>query len=234
MELILNADDFGFSKGVNEGIIKSFKEGIVTSTTAMCTMPFIDHAVELSKQNTDLKVGLHLTLTRYKPALNTHQTIVDENNLFHTSDTLRNKEIDIEEVYAEYKAQVELFIKLFGRKPTHLDGHQHTHVLPNIVHATKRIMEEYDLDCRLLSDEVYFYEGFYNHFNLIHSINDAVKHAQSDGFSKIDMMCHPAIIDDFLLQNTSYNKQRANELSAIISPDVKDYIDLNNIKLGSY
>ena len=82
MRLIINADDFGYSKGVNYGIIDAYKNGIVRSTTIMAGMPGFDHAVELAKENKELGVGVHLTLTSYKPVLDSHKTIVNEHGYF--------------------------------------------------------------------------------------------------------------------------------------------------------
>ena len=61
-KLILNADDFGLTRGVNEGIIRAHREGILTSATLMACGPAFDHAVELAKQSPTLGVGCHLVL----------------------------------------------------------------------------------------------------------------------------------------------------------------------------
>src|ERR1700685_4677998 len=61
-EVILNADDFGLTRGVNEGIIRGHREGILTSATLMATGPAFDDAVERALANPDLGVGCHLVL----------------------------------------------------------------------------------------------------------------------------------------------------------------------------
>ena len=58
--LIINADDFGLTPGVNRGIVSAFREGVLTSTTMMVNMRFFDEAVELARENSDLPVGIHL------------------------------------------------------------------------------------------------------------------------------------------------------------------------------
>ena len=67
MKLIVNADDYGMTKGVNLGIIEAHKKGIVTSTTLMVTMPEVEHGLALSKDCPNLGIGLHLNCTLNKP-----------------------------------------------------------------------------------------------------------------------------------------------------------------------
>ena len=66
--LIINADDFGLHEQINKGIIKGFKEGIITSTSIMPTTPAFEEAVELAKANPDLGIGIHLTLCTCVPS----------------------------------------------------------------------------------------------------------------------------------------------------------------------
>lgn len=65
--LIVNADDFGLSKGQNYGIIEACRNGIVTSTTALVNGQAIDHAVQLSRDEPSLAIGMHFVLTMGKP-----------------------------------------------------------------------------------------------------------------------------------------------------------------------
>ena len=67
-ELILNADDFGLTKGVNEGIVRAYREGILTSTTLMANALAFDDAVERARANPKLGVGCHLVLTGGRPS----------------------------------------------------------------------------------------------------------------------------------------------------------------------
>ena len=60
--LIVNADDFGLTPGVNEGILRAFREGILTSTTLMANAPAFDDAVARTREHPDIDVGCHLVL----------------------------------------------------------------------------------------------------------------------------------------------------------------------------
>ena len=65
--LIINADDFGMTEGISEGIIKAHLEGVVTSTTLMANMPAAAYAIKLAQKTPDLGVGIHLNLTTGRP-----------------------------------------------------------------------------------------------------------------------------------------------------------------------
>ena len=65
--VIINADDFGLIQGVNEGIIRAYREGVLSSATLMANAPGFEHAVELAGQNKDLGVGVHLNILRGMP-----------------------------------------------------------------------------------------------------------------------------------------------------------------------
>lgn len=107
-KLIINTDDLGYCKGVNYGIIEAYKDGILTSTTMMANMPGFDHAVELHKQHPSLGIGVHLTLTTGKPILKQLKTIVDAEGNFRNQSYYKSSFIiDQQEIYDEWKAQIE-------------------------------------------------------------------------------------------------------------------------------
>ncbi|MGM0119039.1 chitin disaccharide deacetylase [Enterococcus sp. AZ146] len=76
-KVIFNSDDFGYSHGVNYGIMDAYQRGILTSTTLMANMPGFEHAVKLRKEMPRLGVGVHLTLTCGKPLLKTVDTLIE-------------------------------------------------------------------------------------------------------------------------------------------------------------
>lgn len=81
MRIIINADDFGYSECISKGIIESYKNGIVTSTTIMMNMPFAEESLKLYKEEKGLLLGVHLNLTTGKPLLNKKNSLVTENVL---------------------------------------------------------------------------------------------------------------------------------------------------------
>ena len=97
MKVIMNADDFGFSKGVNLGILEAFQRGVVSSTSLMVNMPGFDHAVELMKQYPELKVGIHLVTSVQYSILKGLKTVTDENgHFYHDHDKIEH--CDLEEL----------------------------------------------------------------------------------------------------------------------------------------
>ena len=127
--LIVNADDYGLSEGVCLGILKAHRDGILTSTTCMMNMENIEKYLEMTKDYPNLGLGVHLNITVGKPLTNV--SFVDEKGNFKSRDTYTNREaiVSQEELYQEWKAQIEKFIKIMGHKPTHLDSHHHVHLL---------------------------------------------------------------------------------------------------------
>jgi len=134
-QLIVNADDFGISEGVNRGIVEAHRQGILTSTTLMANMPAFEQAIALSSENPDLGVGIHLNLTAGVPLLPTSEvsTLVSEDGRFlRMGVALRQLtlgRLDLQQVEAELGAQVEKSLAA-GIVPTHLDSHHHLHTHP--------------------------------------------------------------------------------------------------------
>lgn len=128
--LIVNADDFGLSKGQNYGIIEACRNGIVTSTTALVNGQAIDHAVQLSRDEPSLAIGMHFVLTMGKP-LTAMPGLTRDGVLGKWIWQLAEEDaLPLEEITQELASQYLRFIELFGRKPTHLDSHHHVHMFP--------------------------------------------------------------------------------------------------------
>ena len=131
-KIIINADDFGISEGAVLGIIKAHQDGILTSTTCMVNMPYAKMGLELASRYPNLGVGIHLVLTVGRPLIDGAKSYVDKNGNFLRPSAYPNEEpnANFDELYREWKAQIERFIKLAGKKPTHIDSHHHVHLLP--------------------------------------------------------------------------------------------------------
>src|SRR5512133_1746249 len=97
--LIITADDFGISRGINRGIVEAHLSGVVTSTSLMVDRPACEEAVALARQCPKLSLGLHLELDG----------------------------IDPEKVPVEIERQQTRFVELVGSAPTHVDTHHDLH-----------------------------------------------------------------------------------------------------------
>jgi predicted glycoside hydrolase/deacetylase ChbG (UPF0249 family) len=135
LKLIVNADDFGISEAVNRGIVDAHDHGIVTSTSLMATGPAFEHAVELARSHPRLAVGVHLTLTEQRPLTAALGLVAADGTLpAHTAALLRrtlSKRLPLPEVHRELDAQIRR-VRAAGIAISHLDGHQHVHVLPGV------------------------------------------------------------------------------------------------------
>jgi predicted glycoside hydrolase/deacetylase ChbG (UPF0249 family) len=136
--LIVNADDFGLSEAVNRGIVAAHDRGIVTSTSIMATGPAFEHAVELARSRPKLAVGIHLVLTEHRPLIGAAAaaSLVEPDGRFapHVVQLLRKQlrgRISLPQVRLELEAQLTR-VRDAGIALSHIDGHQHVHVLPKI------------------------------------------------------------------------------------------------------
>ena len=231
MKLIMNGDDLGYTLGNTYGIIEAYKQGILRSTTALTNSKYIREAAELVKDVPGLGVGVHLTLTLGVP-LTKNKTLHNEKGEFYPGrKTIWEKDPDYEEIYQEWKAQIERFIEVFGHMPTHLDSHHSVHdATPEAYEVSRRLAEEYALPLRRYS-KFQFVSGFYGptatRENLIRLLKENLS-------GDIEIMCHPGYCDLELYRSSSYNTQRVTELDVLCSEELKQFITENEIELVHY
>lgn len=238
-KLIVNADDFGMTEGNSIGIIHAHTDGILTSTTTMMNMPFAKFALDLAKDYPKFGVGIHLVLTVGRPLVDGAKSYTDENGNFKRPNMYPNdhpENIDLDELYKEWKAQLEYFIEVAGKKPTHIDSHHHVHLLPELQEVSIRLAKEYDLPLRQREKIIDTYEyarcADQMYGDLI--TYDFMASELSVDEDIIEYMCHPAYIDQRLYDMSSYCLARMKELQLLRSQEVKDFIKNNNIQLITY
>ena len=139
--LIVNADDFGISEEVNEAVVRSFREGVLTSTSLIVTGDAFEQAVKLAKENPGLAVGIHLVTVLGKSVLSPSQipTVVDKEGNFSDNPVTAGLKYYFSsqarsELRKELAAQFEKFHST-GLPLSHIDGHLHLHVHPVIFNA---------------------------------------------------------------------------------------------------
>lgn len=130
--LVVNADDFGFTRDVNQGIVDAHRQGILTATTLMAPGAAFDDAVRLARDHPSLDVGCHLVLVG-SPGF--------PDSVAQLIRAIALKQI---RVYEALEAQVRKILDA-GVTPTHLDTHKHTHLLPPVLDAVARISEEFQI-----------------------------------------------------------------------------------------
>ena len=240
--LIVNADDFGRTPGVNRGIVEAHTRGIVTSATLMVNAPAAADAARLAKQHPALGVGLHLALSGGAPTLPPEQvrTLVDARG------QLRAKpdglvQADPRELLAEGRAQLRRFRELMGAPPTHFDSHHHSHRLPAVLEALVTLSWETGLPVRNAGPEVkaaldrdgvrttdHFIGDFYDARATLETLVELLGELLP---GTTELMCHPAIVDDGLRAGSSYAEPRGRELEILVHPGVRATLQATGIRL---
>src|SRR5215470_11276807 len=149
--LIVNADDFGLSEGINQAVILGYRQGTITSATLMANGAGFATAVEMARTASNLGVGVHLNLTEGAPvsAPSGIPSLVNAQGLFtHTVEQLGWHSlvgsISLLEVERELRAQIEKVLAA-DVVVTHLDGHKHVHLIPALCRLVMRLATDYGI-----------------------------------------------------------------------------------------
>ncbi|MBF8457731.1 ChbG/HpnK family deacetylase [Kaistella sp. G5-32] len=147
-KLIINADDLGFSLGVNQAILKANKKGFLSHASLMANTQFFDHAVkEIIPQCPELSVGVHVNLTCAKALFS--ENILTENGLLNNTFVKllfkwKSKKV-LESLEKEIELQI-LKIKEIGIEISHIDGHEHVHIIPSINKIVRKLAKKYEIE----------------------------------------------------------------------------------------
>lgn len=225
-KLIINADDFGQSKGINNGIIKAHEQGVVTSASLMVRYPFAIDAAAYSKKNPDLGVGLHIDLGEWMYNDGNWDPLYEVVSLDN-----------VQAVTNEINNQLESFYLIMGRKPTHIDSHQHVHLRGSINPVVINIAKELNVTLRRCSDKVNYCGDFYGQSEDGSPYHTAIS---VEGLKKIistlpdgitELACHPALNNDI---KTMYGMERGMEVNSLCDHSVHKEIAASNIELCSF
>ncbi len=256
-KLVVNADDFGFTRDVNQGIIEAHRKGILTATTIMSCGDAFDDAVRLAHENPALDVGVHLVLVGQPPFPQTVAQLIRAVTL---------KRIRI---YDELSAQVRCVLDA-GLTPSHLDTHKHTHLLPPVLDAVAKISEEFKIRWvrrpfdfplepkgipwqkrtvnrafgavrkrfeRVLSRHGCLWTDHFAGFQITGKFNAgdlaALILALPEGST--EFMCHPGICTaELRAASTRLKESREEELRALTAPEVRDALREAGVELVTY
>lgn len=219
--LVMNADDFGYAKGVNRGIIAAHEQGVVLSTSLMVDRPQAKEAATLAAQHPGLGVGLHFTATG------------QNGPLFDLS--------DVATVAKELQRQYQRCGDLLGHPPTHLDSHHHVHLRKElkpffIAWAAERKLHLRDAGGALYNGAFYgqWYDEEWNfHFapDFI-SITNLEKILRGLPEGVTELACHPAYLTSDL--DSSYATEREIELTTLLHPRVGEILRELDIAVGNF
>ena len=153
-KLIVNADDFGRTHRVSEGILKAHRDGIVTSATAMMNIPGAAHDLHRAlAEAPNLGLGVHLVFTLGRPLLPPEWalSLIDEHGRFLAQESILEEpeRLEPDELLSEFKAQVSAFEHSVGRRPDHVDCHHFAHVHPHLFAVYHNLALELSLPMRI-------------------------------------------------------------------------------------
>ena len=216
--IVVNADDLGYSPGVNQGIVVAHQRGVLTSASLMVDMPASRDGARLTRELPALSVGLHASLTDASG-----QPLVN----LETGDGCREV----------LQLQLDRFQELMGRLPTHLDSHHNVHrnrrLLPQFLELAARNelpMREHS-PVRHLSS-FYGQWGGSTHLEQI-SAQGLIRLLESEISEGVtELSCHPGYCDPQL--RSSYREEREVELSSLCDPAVRDYLSARQIRLVNF
>ena len=149
--LIVNADDLGWTQGVNRGIAEAHRNGIVTSASLLANGKAFAGAVELVRAMPGLGVGVHLNLSDGAPVTPREQVnrLVNEAGMLEGGPEslllrLARRSLALDQVEREWEAQIRK-ARGAGIQPTHLDGHKHVHMLPGLFEIALRLAKRHGI-----------------------------------------------------------------------------------------
>jgi len=216
--LIINADDFGQSRGINRGIIQCHVEGVVTSTSLMVTGRSVDEAIRLSSEFPELAIGLHFDVW------GEDQREFDTHNLGATR--------------SEFRRQLDLFVRLLGRLPTHIDSHRHAHREEHLFEHFTEWAKDVGVPVRG-DGSVNFVGGFYAQWEWkvtqleyvsVPFLQRMLREEVPVGFTEFS--CHPGYItSDY---TGVYSSEREAEIATLTEKAIPETIESEQIRLISY
>jgi predicted glycoside hydrolase/deacetylase ChbG (UPF0249 family) len=224
--LIVNADDFGLSDGVNRGIQQAHEQGIVTSASLMVRWPAAVAAANYAREHPELSVGLHVDLGEwtYRPDgwVCLYEVVPHE---------------DEKAVAQEVTSQLTAFRHLLGRDPTHLDSHQHVHQKGSPHFILAGLAQELGIPLRNFSPQVNYLRGFYGQKKTGEPLPEAIS---VDGLIRLvanlppgitELGCHPGEAHDL---DSLYRNERLQEVMTLCHPRVRAALVAAGIELRSF
>lgn len=238
-KLIINSDDYGYSRGINHATIDSYQRGILTSTTLMTNTPGFEHAVELAKENKGLGIGVHLVMTFLKPLCDDVPSLVDQKGSFHRQGHYLNgnHQVDSDELYREWDAQIQKVLDA-GIQPTHLDSHHHSHIYnESHLEVFFELAKKYNLPARVIAQHgaiakdtkttSYFEPSFDEVTSLSHKdsevyLNNLYEKIKENESTEI--MCHVGYLDEFLISSSSFTEPRIYQVNILTKSNFTEKI----------
>lgn len=224
--LIVNADDFGQSAGVNRGVIKAHEHGIVTSASLMVRWSAAAEAAAYGVRRPELSLGLHLDLGEWTFRSGTWVPLYQVTSLD-----------DRKSVRSEVAAQLAAFRRLTGRNPSHIDSHQHVHQREPVQSVVIELAEKLGVPLRHFCRYVNYCGDFYGQTaegspipGRI-SVNGLIQIVARLSPGWTELSCHPGLAADL---DTLYRDERAQEVKVLCDPRLDRAMGVMNVELCTF
>ena len=245
--LIVNADDFGRTAGVNAGTLQAHRRGIVTSATVMVLEKAAARGIrEAAEGAPRLSLGLHFTLTGGgRPASPARALpVLAPGGRFRRRREDLPSEIPAAEVRGELEAQIGAFEVLARKPPSHLDSHHHVALHPSVARVFAAVARERSLPARAPTDECRrllraagvrtpdaFVDRFYGDGVGLDTLEDILDRL---GEGTSELMCHPGFADRELEESSTYSREREREIEALCDPGLRGRLRERGIALVDF
>lgn len=214
--VIMNADDFGFSSGVNRGILAAHEHGIVTSTSVMVRWPASVEVKDVVRRFPKLSLGLHVDLGEWA---------VVKGGWLRVYAVLTDQQLQVaSEVAAEVDRQLDAFRRMTGLEPTHLDSHQHVHRYAPAVNVLTDAAEKLGIPLREVDRRVRYCGSFYGQTGTGETYLKGIGvESLTALFSSLpagitEFSCHPGTEVD---HNSPYGREREIETATLCDPRIR-------------
>ncbi|MBD9115399.1 ChbG/HpnK family deacetylase [bacterium] len=220
MKLIINADDFGLSKSISDGIISGIEERYITSTSIMANMKYAEYAIKQAILHDINCIGLHINLTVGKP-IKANANLTDENGIFYYNrKQIDNEGLTYQDAYNEIMAQIEKIDSYSNGKIKidHLDTHHHLWDNKNIKQAIIDISNKLNIPIRnedvtnIKCPDILYKDFTINNVNIDNLKEMVSKYKDKDII--VELMTHSGFIDEYTKSVTSY-LNREEELKVL-------------------
>ena len=224
--LIVNADDFGLSPGVNRGIALAHERGVVTSASLMVLRPPARDAAGYARDHPALGLGLHLELGEWA---------FRDGRWWLTSQVVSLD--DAVAVAAEVDRQVDRFFRLTGRPPSHIDSHQHAHRAATIRPAATAAAGALGVPLRLFDPRVRYLGDFYGQSPEGYPCPDAIRAGRlADLVAALpggwtELACHPGLGRD---TGSAYDAERETEAETLCDTSVRSRLAELGVALRTF
>ena len=224
--LIVNADDFGQSDAINEGIVRTHERGIVTSASLMVRWPAAVAAAAWAAHHADFSVGLHLDFGEWVFRAGRWEPLYEVVDL-----------TDAHAVAREVDAQLARFHDLMARPPTHIDSHQHVHMQSPVTQIVSARARELEVPLRRCTQRVQYCGRFYGQTADGQPLPDEinvpalVRLVETLPLGVTELGCHPGI---GVASGTMYLGERDVETATLCDPAARAAVADHGVDLCSF